>query len=230
MDTLAKAWEPVSSRQILEQSKLYRADVKSNQISAQLKSMEENQLIESIDGPGKNKSYRIRERFFNIWYLMRYGKSHHQEELKGLVRFMEFRCIQEIPNGIGGNSFLLAESGEAYGSIQSRNLEDWVMNQDWEKLMGLFESIISTPAFLQKIDFVYRLILNLLKGAQYHFVFKQFKKPELELMKYARPYWYVLMWFMRDQFPGEYEKVGSELKETVDEIIQEIEKNRTVSN
>jgi len=92
MDTLAKAWEPISTKQILEQSKLYRADVRSNQISAQLKSMEDNQLIESIEGQGKNKTYRIRERFFNIWYLMRYGKKYHKEEVLWLVKFLEEWC------------------------------------------------------------------------------------------------------------------------------------------
>jgi hypothetical protein len=62
-----------------------------------------------------------------------------------------------------------------------------------------------------------------MRNGQFNFLFNQFKKPELNLMKYARPYWYVLMWFMKDKYPGEYEKVGSEIKETVDEIIMEIQ-------
>ena len=473
MDTLAKACEPISAKQILDQSKLYRADVKSNQISAQLKSMEDNQLIESIDGPGKNKTYRIRERFFNIWYLMRYGKKYHKEEVLWLVRFLEDFCTEkeldeQIAQQIGAmkagalssqavyfKSMALAHVGsikpdqkmkllaqsesfmkdqlrepeakyfgkekqkvigalvdelmnffylpnaqqeacpvpdveiETYAwvvekvsdLIESRNdfdtvdyvkirpfltkgkvlnisraihglalsyfeqdpdtmiallqplltddylkayysmgyvyfhkkgntilaEQNWKMAADlgnsvamlnlgwlyhydfknfaeakiwyekaaslgnsgamnnlgillletgqntdesekwfqlsrslgntlasnnlvhyygdskkWDKMLEAAEWALRDGKVLQDSNGINRLFSILLKHGQYHFLYNQFKKPQLELMKYARPYWYVLMWFMREAFPGEYEKLGSELKETVEDIIRAI--------
>jgi len=502
MDTLAKAWEPISTKQILEQSKLYRSDVKSNQISAQLKLMEDNQLVESVEGPGKNKTYRIRERFFNIWYLMRYGKKYHKEEVLWLVKFLEMWCdTDELKQQIGyqidasktsgyspkvaylkslalyytsedaDNKLVFMESTESFlkrseltnetahlikikqeeldlkldrwkekieagysltnddirGGLSLKSLKYLTTNlmpsisfttEDLQKILPLLElgiklskkdfsniyavallgidfkvskqiwlgevKLQNTLAMmnlanlfwsyekeLEKTQYYYEMAGNLgeteawlqlgkiyltyqnepekardfflkalnlgdfesilllgflydkylndkteairyyqkalqlghkeallglgfiywndlknnekaehyflisaknnnilafsslcqiyaelgdfnkmlefaektldairpetdprildelfkvhLKNKQYHFLYNQFKKPELELMKYARPYWYVLMWFMKKEYPGEYEKVGSELKETVDEIIQSIE-------
>ena len=38
-----------------------------------------------------------------------------------------------------------------------------------------------------------------------------------------KPIYYALMYFMKDKYPNEYLKVGAELKETVEEVIKEIE-------
>jgi TPR repeat protein len=95
VDALARAWDPISASEVLQRSKLNREGIATNQISAQLKVLTENQVVESIPGLGKNKTYRIRERFFNIWYLMRYGKKQHKEEVLWLVRFLETWCTKK---------------------------------------------------------------------------------------------------------------------------------------
>jgi TPR repeat protein len=92
VDALARSWDPISASEVLQRSKLNREGIATNQISAQLKVLTENQVVEPVPGPGKNKTYRIRERFFNIWYLMRYGKKQHKEEVLWLVRFLETWC------------------------------------------------------------------------------------------------------------------------------------------
>ena len=256
MDTLAKAWEPISTKQILEQSKLYRADVKSNQISAQLKSMEDNQLIESIEGQGKNKTYRIRERFFNIWYLMRYGKNYHKDEVLWLVKFLEewckergsnkavpmsdkilnkdeFKQIEQRLESDVYESMLESESSNTLGFNEPEKptyqediverLEYFERTNQLAKLVALAEKTLEVRSESSSFEGGQFVLFILLRNGQFHFLYNQFKKPELNLMKYARPYWYVLMWFMKDHYPGEYEKVGSEIKETVDEIIREIQ-------
>ena len=97
IDTLARAWEPISAKELLEQSRLYREGMQSNQVSSQLKQLEDNQLVEVVDGEGRKKLYRIRERFFNIWYLMRYGRKSVREQVEWLVRFLQAWCtIQEL--------------------------------------------------------------------------------------------------------------------------------------
>jgi len=92
LDALARAWEPIGTQEILQKSKLYRKNIQSNQISAQLKQLKDNQLIEMVNLTGKKKAYRIRERFFNIWYLMRYGRKNSKEQILFLIRFFEEWC------------------------------------------------------------------------------------------------------------------------------------------
>ncbi len=97
IDALARAWEPITASEILDQSKLYRENLASNQVSAQLKQLEDNQLVETIDLGKRKKAYRIRERFFNIWYLMRHGRKNTKEQVLWLIRFLESWCtIEEL--------------------------------------------------------------------------------------------------------------------------------------
>jgi len=92
IDALARAWEPISAADVLEQSKLYRDGLQSNQISAQLKQLTDNQVVEMVEGVGRKKTYRIRERFFNIWYLMRHGRKQSREEVLWLIKFLTAWC------------------------------------------------------------------------------------------------------------------------------------------
>lgn len=39
-----------------------------------------------------------------------------------------------------------------------------------------------------------------------------------------KPIWYALMYYMQDQYPNEYLRMGEELEETVKEIIDRVEK------
>jgi TPR repeat protein len=91
MDAIARAWEPVSSGDVLKLSRLTREGMASNQISAQLKQMEQSQLIASMGE--KRKLYFIPERFFNIWYLMRHGRQNSKEKILWLIKFIESWCI-----------------------------------------------------------------------------------------------------------------------------------------
>ncbi len=91
MDAIARAWEPVSSGEVLKLSRLSRDGMASNQISAQLKQMEQSQLIASKGE--KRKLYFIPERFFNIWYLMRHGRQNSKEKILWLIKFIENWCI-----------------------------------------------------------------------------------------------------------------------------------------
>ena len=46
--------------------------------------------------------------------------------------------------------------------------------------------------------------------------------PQYELKERYKPIWYALMSLMQDDFPNEIKKMGSELVETVDEVLEEI--------
>ena len=62
---------------------------------------------------------------------------------------------------------------------------------------------------------------------QYNSLFKLFNESEFKLKDKFKPTYYALMYFMKsqnEQFEIEYRKVGEELEETVEEIIEEVKK------
>ncbi len=77
-------------------------------------------------------------------------------------------------------------------------------------------------------DFILYLQLLLAKN-QYTTLYNYFtseKAQELQLKDRFKPIWYALMYYMQDEHPNEYLKMGGELKETVEEIIAEVEQMR----
>lgn len=111
IDALARAWEPISAADVLEQSKLYRDGLQSNQISAQLKQLTDNQVVEMVEGVGRKKTYRIRERFFNIWYLMRHGRKQSREEVLWLIKFLAAWCSGKELNDMVAKQIECMRSG-----------------------------------------------------------------------------------------------------------------------
>ncbi|MCW3463406.1 ATP-binding protein [Chitinophaga nivalis] len=87
VDAVALHWYPV---EVKELTKKVRLD--SKVISAQLRQLEKNQVIEKIATGTKNHQYRLRERFFNIWYLMRYGRKQGRYQMICVVKFLEALC------------------------------------------------------------------------------------------------------------------------------------------
>lgn len=81
--TIAMNWDGMLTREVAKKTKL-----ESKAISAQLKQLEKYEIIES-ESIGKNKIYKVKERFFNIWYLMRYGRKKERQRVEWLVKFLE---------------------------------------------------------------------------------------------------------------------------------------------
>jgi DNA-binding transcriptional regulator GbsR (MarR family) len=74
-------------------------------------------------------------------------------------------------------------------------------------------------------DIIDYLLLLMAKG-QYHYLYDYFtneKGQALHIKDRFKPVYYALMHFMKDKYPNEYLKMGSELKETVEEIINKVE-------
>lgn len=87
VDAVARNWEAVSVRELAERLRL-----ESKVISAQLRQLEKNQVIEKRATETKNHLYLLKERFFNIWYLMRYGRKDDRQRVIWLVKFLEAWC------------------------------------------------------------------------------------------------------------------------------------------
>ena len=79
---IALNWDGMLTKDIAKKTKL-----ESKEVSSQLKQLEKYQIVESVS-IGKNKIYKIEERFFNIWYLMRFGRKKDRNRVEWLVRFL----------------------------------------------------------------------------------------------------------------------------------------------
>src|SRR6185437_8104955 len=84
VDAVARNWEPITVKDLAA-----RTRVASKTLSAQLNQLEKEQVVVKQDTATKNKTYMIRERFWNIWYLMRYGRRDDKEKIIWLVKFLE---------------------------------------------------------------------------------------------------------------------------------------------
>ncbi len=94
MDFIALSWDAVSTKEIAQKTR-----IESKAVSAQLKFLQKNHLIEQQATSTKNHLYRLSERFFNIWYLMRHGRKREENRVRFLVEFLQIWCDdKEITN------------------------------------------------------------------------------------------------------------------------------------
>ena len=107
VDAIARKWDAISVKEIAKKTRL-----ESKNISSILSYLEKNQFIEKIPTSTKNNLYRIKERFMNIWYLMRFGRKNDKDNVVWLVRFFDAWCDESeltkrvkkhISNLKGGN-------------------------------------------------------------------------------------------------------------------------------
>lgn len=85
--TIAMNWDAMSTKEIAEQTRL-----PSKTVSAQLVKLQQQWIVDKIETSTKNHLYIIKERFFNVWYLMRYGSQADKRRVLWLTRFLESWC------------------------------------------------------------------------------------------------------------------------------------------
>lgn len=89
IDVIAKNWDAMSTKEIAENIRENGQTMASKLISAQLQQLEKNNVIEKKKTNTKNHFYQLKERFFNIWYLMRNGDRFNRCKVIWLTRFLE---------------------------------------------------------------------------------------------------------------------------------------------
>lgn len=80
---LCEAWEAATTKEIAEVVRM-----EGKVVSAQLNYLVKNRIVNKIETDTKNHLYAIEERFFNIWYLMRFGK-RTDKRIYWYVKFLE---------------------------------------------------------------------------------------------------------------------------------------------
>ena len=86
---IAMNWDAMSTKEIAEQTRL-----PSKTVSAQLVKLQQQWIVDKIETKTKNHLYIVKERFFNIWYLMRYGNQTDKRRVLWLTRFLESWCSE----------------------------------------------------------------------------------------------------------------------------------------
>ncbi|BCG62543.1 MAG: hypothetical protein methR_P0186 [Methyloprofundus sp.] len=105
--TIAMNWDGMLTKDIAKKTRL-----ESKVVSAQLKQLETKYgIVESIS-IGKNKIYKIEERFFNIWYLMRFGRKKDRQKIEWLVKFLVSWCSSEELEERAGRFMNAVKKGE----------------------------------------------------------------------------------------------------------------------
>ena len=90
VDVIALSWDAITTKEIADKIRM-----QSKEVSAQLNQLEKNGVINKIPVNKKNYMYQIKERFFNIWYLMRFGGEKEKYKVQWLVDFLENWCSRE---------------------------------------------------------------------------------------------------------------------------------------
>lgn len=81
---VAMAWDAIGTGEIAD-----KMHEDSKKVSAQLRQMLDNDLLERVETGTKNHLYRLKERFFNIWYLMRMAGQRDLARMRWLVEFLK---------------------------------------------------------------------------------------------------------------------------------------------
>jgi len=326
---VAMNWDAVTVGEIARKAKM-----ESKKVSSQLNLMVVNGLINKIPTSTKNNLYQIRERFFNIWYLMRLGSVNERQKVKWLVKFLEVWCSREklaeraekhlfrlasqacrmhdkyafyfsealVEAGLDKdmqhnlisktreylqkmNSPLTEElskldseilkqvrnpiasegmpeayykpgakkgNSDAMNNISRNHFEENDKNAEFvnlpkntlNKSQGylykytgclvllwndeITEAIKIAKLILDKEEMYdeikdMSLFLELFMAKkQFHFLDKLFRENKFDIKNRFKAHYYVLMQFMKKDYPNEYLKVGAELKQTIEEIIEKV--------
>ena len=90
VNALALNWDGMSTKELTD--KIKDKTFTSSKISSQLQQLQKNGLIIAKAIDKKNKIYFLQERFFNIWYLMRFGRKKNKQNVHWLVSFLKEWC------------------------------------------------------------------------------------------------------------------------------------------
>ncbi len=102
LDAIALAWDPKSSAWIAAQTGLA-----ATTLSPQLKRLRALGIIEETSLANNKTGLQLRERFYNIWYLLRHGPRRGRQRLSFVTRFLEAWYSPEEREGMA-RSYLRA--------------------------------------------------------------------------------------------------------------------------
>jgi TPR repeat protein len=109
VDCIAINWDAISVKEIAKITRL-----ESKVISAQLRLLEKNNVVLKKATSTKNNLYQVKERFFNIWYIMRNGRKSDKKKVIWLTKFLEMWCDNETLDEMLENHISKLKKGSIY--------------------------------------------------------------------------------------------------------------------
>jgi len=231
IDVIALSLDAINTKEISDKIRM-----QSKEVSAQLNQLEKNGVINKIPINKKNYMYQIKERFFNIWYIMRFGGEKEKHQVQWLVDFFETWCSREklINKSENEEPDLNCDKKNIYKLCNDFNII-YVLSKTLLRNDQIEESLEKAHLFLKISNStdkynkcINEYLISLMSKKQYNSLFKLFNENEFKLKDKFKPTYFALMYFMKNQnekFEIQYKKVGEELEETVEEIIEEVKKN-----
>ncbi len=211
IDFLAKAWDGTFVKEIADGTRM-----ESNEVSSQLNALIENQIVCAKNSSTRKKLYFIRDRFLNIWYLMRNSTLANKDSVIWLVKVYEsFYSLQ-------------FDEKQSYRTKAKRPLKIMFCLLEDGKIEDSLSIAKKQMANVESLDKFHHLIadypLLLLSYQQYYVVKNYFDENRISNLKQRyKPIWYTLMHCLKDDYPDEFLKMGSELKDTVEDMIERVE-------
>jgi len=223
VDAMARYYHGMTAAEISKSTQL-----ESKKISAQLRLLEKQDLIFAQHVDKKNKMYMIKERFFNIWYLMRYGQKKHKQDLLWLVSFInEWYSQKEIIARVKAHI-----SPAQWNGLTPANLDELKLKYDalfssavielvectYTAGMKTFKQFLRQGGMQHRAAHVFFIVL-LCAQKQYQLAMQLLNDAEFNLKNQHLPLYYATMYYLQDEYPKEYKRMGSELRQTVEEIL-----------
>lgn len=160
VDVIAKRWDAISAKEIATEIREDGKRLQTKLVSAQLAQLEKNNVIEKKQTNTKNHLYQLKERFFNIWYLMRNGDRRDRRRVKWLTKFLEMWYDDEESIESFLERHILRLKSGLYNSKSAILLADALVELNKINPSKLDQMIEATSAILnddQKSSFDYGL-------------------------------------------------------------------------
>lgn len=178
VDVIAKKWDATSAKEIANEIREDGKRVSSKIISAQLNQLEKNNVVEKKTTNTKNNLYQIKERFFNIWYLMRNGDRRDRRRIAWLTKFLEIWYDDEDSQNMFINNHIKAiQSGNYHPSSALLVLEALAYSEVFDPLK--VDDILKHTSKLFNEDEI-RHLPNILNSKKLLIAFKRFMKKEYD--------------------------------------------------
>jgi TPR repeat protein len=155
------------------------------------------------------------------YYLM--AAKHKQENALNSLSWMYFENILDKEKAI-----TYANRGyKIEKSIFTAHTNTMILlwNNEIEEALKISKDfMVDEKAYEKFPKDIRQFLMLLIAKKQYHSTLKLFNENPFHLKDRFKPLYYALMYFMQKEFPNEYIKMGDELQQTVEEIIEEIKK------
>ncbi|MBI9066369.1 MAG: sel1 repeat family protein [Salinivirgaceae bacterium] len=202
VDCIALNWDAIPVKEIARKTRM-----ESKAVSAQLRLLEKNSVVIMKTTTTKNHLYQIKERFFNIWYIMRNGRKSDKNKVKWLTNFLEVWCDKDSLNEMIDQHIEKLKTGdvydiyayslsEAFANIIPSSDKQHLLLKKTKSYLKTEKSELSGKLSKSDIQLVYEDIITLIEGKQFNKAIQKLKQKESKTgyIEYALAYiyWYCL--------------------------------------